>query len=402
MAIPFQTTPTGRGADLRREVVRELTHFDWRQSNGRAGLRGLPALAIVLAAGVLAGDPAAATAAAVGAMPVGFGSFQRIGRSRVAPMLLASLGMGLAAFCGSLASPSGAGVVLVTAGWAFAYGLLTALEPGLAWVGLQCVIVVAVCGGYPVSPQAALTRGVLTLGGGLLQTLVISSIWRVRGQASTGGGPVEAARTDPPTIPAWKVLRGNLSPGSRVGRYAWQLCLALALAVVAYHWLGLVNGYWVPMTVAIVLKPGFQQTFARSLARMAGTLLGAGVATLLAATLRPGPGTLAVLVVAFAWFCYALLNVNYGLYAVGITSYVVFLLAMVGLPETDVVIHRAVNTALGGALALVAYGHRLPVHVVRTRRMRRRAGPTESPAGLTPKQGVQEGPRANLEKVSGE
>jgi uncharacterized membrane protein YccC len=73
----------------------------------------------------------------------------------------------------------------------------------------------------------------------------------------------------------------------------------------------------------------------------------------IASSLRPGPHALVILVLVFAWVCYAVLNVNYALFAAGVTSYVVFLLALAGLPETAIIRHRAVNTLAGGALALL-------------------------------------------------
>ena len=43
----------------------------------------------------------------------------------------------------------------------------------------------------------------------------------------------------------------------------------------------LVRGYWIPMTVVIVLKPNFGGTLQRSVQRITGTILGALLAALL-------------------------------------------------------------------------------------------------------------------------
>ncbi|HEY2736076.1 MAG TPA: FUSC family protein, partial [Polyangiales bacterium] len=79
------------------------------------------------------------------------------------------------------------------------------------------------------------------------------------------------------------------------------------------------------------------------------------IATLVAALLRPSPEVLAVLVLVSVALCYSLFNVNYAVYAVAITAYVVFLLALVGLPELATVRARVVNTALGGLCALLGH-----------------------------------------------
>ena len=61
---------------------------------------------------------------------------------------------------------------------------------------------------------------------------------------------------------------------------------------------------------------------------------------------------LAVFTVIFAWLSYATLNVNYALFAVCVTGYIVFLLALATIPEGEIALRRAVSTIIGGALAL--------------------------------------------------
>jgi uncharacterized membrane protein YccC len=123
--------------------------------------------------------------------------------------------------------------------------------------------------------------------------------------------------------------------------------------VLLAHQFALSNGYWVPMTALLILRSDLSETLTRGLARMAGTIIGAGLATLLVSTLRPGPATLIVLIVLFAWLCYSTVIVSYGTFSVSVTAYIAFLLALGGLPENDVALHRVANTCLGGSLALL-------------------------------------------------
>ena len=108
------------------------------------------------------------------------------------------------------------------------------------------------------------------------------------------------------------------------------------------------------MTALLVLRTDLRETFSRGVARVIGTFLGAGLATLLASVLRPDPIVLSALVVLFAWLCYSVVNVNYGMFSVCVTAYIAFLLSFAGLPESEVAFHRIANTALGGAIALFA------------------------------------------------
>ena len=115
------------------------------------------------------------------------------------------------------------------------------------------------------------------------------------------------------------------------------------------------------MTAAIVMKGTLQQTYHRGLARIGGTVVGAVLATLIAANLRPDPWILAGLVASFAGSCYLMIYVNYATFAVSLTSYVVFLLALAGLPENALIAHRSLNTILGGAIALSVHAAFFPI-----------------------------------------
>ncbi|MGZ3517397.1 MAG: FUSC family protein [Vulcanimicrobiaceae bacterium] len=157
------------------------------------------------------------------------------------------------------------------------------------------------------------------------------------------------------TSEAVTTLLANLSPGSVYFRHALRLSVTLAVASIVDRLLPFQRGYWAPLTALIVLRPDFSTTFSRGAGRVIGTLAGAALATLVAATIKPGPEILVVLIVLFAFLCYVLINVNFALYSVTITSYVVFLLALIGLPEKTAVYDRVIATTIGGALALIAY-----------------------------------------------
>jgi uncharacterized membrane protein YccC len=90
----------------------------------------------------------------------------------------------------------------------------------------------------------------------------------------------------------------------------------------------------------------------RAIARTGGTLAGAMLASYALAHLQPAPPTLAVLVLLFAWLSFSLNLVNYALFTLCLTAYIVSLLALNALPGNLVAYHRAISTMMGGALAL--------------------------------------------------
>ncbi len=332
-------------------TVRELCKVEWQHLRARRALPCMIAILASLGAGLLTDHAAAGMVAAGGAMTVGFGSFQWLGGSRIAPMLWSTGGMAVSAVGGSLVGHAGPGAIFNAAFAGFGAGILLALGPGASWIGQQCAIVALVASGYPVGWQVAVSRAGLILAGGTLQTLIVAANWRWRQLKEQPAEPDPF----PGFLPALPALRGHLHLGSDAFHYALRQSITLAVAEEVQHVSGLPNGYWVPMTALLVLRPAFQPTFQRGVLRVAGTILGAALATLLVRALHLDMVTVGLLTALFAWLAYAFVNVNYGVFAVFLTGYIVFLLDFGGLSTRVVVAHRTLNTALGGGLALLSY-----------------------------------------------
>ncbi len=138
-------------------------------------------------------------------------------------------------------------------------------------------------------------------------------------------------------------------------RHALRLAACVAAGEILARGLGWRRPYWVPMTVALVLKPDFTTTFSRGLQRLLGTLIGLVVSTALFHLLHPSPaGQLAFLAV-FAFLLRAYGQANYGILAIAITSLIVFLFAVSGVSPSEVILARGLNTLAGGLIALLAY-----------------------------------------------
>jgi uncharacterized membrane protein YccC len=151
-------------------------------------------------------------------------------------------------------------------------------------------------------------------------------------------------------------LRANLDLDSAVCRHAIRLSLCIALGDAIERAVNWQRAYWLPMTIAVVLKPDFTSTFSRGVLRLLGTLCGLMLATVLYLELRPGPMGQVLLVGVFAFFLRYLGPANYGVFTVAISGLIVFLIAATGVSSPEqVVVARAVNTTAGGLLALLAY-----------------------------------------------
>ena len=74
-----------------------------------------------------------------------------------------------------------------------------------------------------------------------------------------------------------------------------RLAVTLGVSTEIYRKFGFANGYWIPMTALLVLRPGLSDTANRAIARTIGTLAGAMLASFALAHLAPAPPTLAAL-----------------------------------------------------------------------------------------------------------
>lgn len=151
-------------------------------------------------------------------------------------------------------------------------------------------------------------------------------------------------------------LRANLTLRSTACRHALRLATVLTFATAGSRVLELPRGYWLPMIIALVLKPDFHDTFAFSIGRVLGTTLGAAGAAAIVSLFAPGPNALILLVLVFVWGAYAFRTANHVVAGIGMASYVVFLMILAGIPQATAATDRIVYTTLAGVLALCAYG----------------------------------------------
>ena len=154
---------------------------------------------------------------------------------------------------------------------------------------------------------------------------------------------------------AMATLRANLTFESAACRHAVRLAACVAVGNALGRTLGLQRPYWIPMTIAIVLKPDFTATFSRGLLRLFGTMAGLAFATGLFHVLPRSRATEIALIAILTFMLRSFGPANYGIFVAAISALVVALVAVTGVAPQQVIAARAVNTMVGGALALVAY-----------------------------------------------
>jgi uncharacterized membrane protein YccC len=151
--------------------------------------------------------------------------------------------------------------------------------------------------------------------------------------------------------PDWlEALRSSLALDSAVLRHATRVAIIALLSVLVTRALDLQRGYWATLTAVLLLQPYLPATITRGLQRVGGTIAGGLVATAIAALIHDPLG-IALAATALAAVSAAVLQLNYGLYALFLTPTFV-LLAEVHARDTHLVEIRIANTLLGAGLAV--------------------------------------------------
>ena len=161
----------------------------------------------------------------------------------------------------------------------------------------------------------------------------------------------ELTPASPPTL--WlESLRANLSPNSVMFRHALRLAAVVAIDVLLIHFIRITHGYWLAMTSIIVLQPYTGETVRRSGERVAGTVAGAIVAALFAASIQSQAGIIAVVTVG-ALCAVALYTVDYAWYCFFLTPTIV-LMTLPHLRDWHFAAVRMGMTGLGALVAVLA------------------------------------------------
>ncbi len=147
-------------------------------------------------------------------------------------------------------------------------------------------------------------------------------------------------------------LRDNLTLDSVVLRHALRLGVTAAVAVIVYSVFGLKEGYWVTLTVVVILKPYSRDTFQRGVQRVVGTVFGGILAAVLASLIRT-PLIMACVLFPLTVITISLQPLNYGFYAFFLTSQVVLMDNILEPGNWHLAIDRIQDTAIGGVLALI-------------------------------------------------
>ena len=146
-------------------------------------------------------------------------------------------------------------------------------------------------------------------------------------------------------------LRSVVAHDSLVLRHALRAGVVTAVAVWLAGALGLPRGYWVTITVVIILQPYTGVTTLKAVQRVLGTVVG-GILTAALGALFHAPIAITVMSFVFAAVSVAVLPINYTAFSVFLTPTFV-LLAEASAGDWSLAGVRVLDTMIGGVLALL-------------------------------------------------
>lgn len=166
-------------------------------------------------------------------------------------------------------------------------------------------------------------------------------------------------------------VRSHLTSTSPILRHAIRLSGASALAIAADRFAPIAHGYWIALTVLLVLRPETAHTYTRCVGRIGGIAGGILVASLITMLWQPTGSSAVMMAVVFLAVTYVVVRFGYIAASAALSAAVVFLLDVNAAAADATTEDRLFSVVIGGGLAVVAHVV-LPDHALT--RLRQRAG----------------------------
>ncbi len=157
------------------------------------------------------------------------------------------------------------------------------------------------------------------------------------------------------------LLISNLTLRSESFRHAIRLTVAMILGYGVSVAFSLTHSYWLLLTIVTILRPAYVTTKRRNVQRVAGTLIGVVIVSVLLLLISNGTLLLALLVVSML-LGYSLLRVHYLAFVVFLTIFLVISLHFLNpLQFQALIVERLVDTAIGSVIAFLVSRFIFPV-----------------------------------------
>lgn len=151
-----------------------------------------------------------------------------------------------------------------------------------------------------------------------------------------------------------KLLLDNLTLSSNIFRHSLRVAIATIAGYLVSQFFPLGHGYWILLTIIVILKPAYSLTKKRNYERLTGTLAGAFIGLLILYFVKDRT-VLFVLMILLMIGTYVFLRTNYLICVTMTTPYVLLLFHLLYPNDLrSILSERVIDTAIGSAIAFIA------------------------------------------------
>jgi uncharacterized membrane protein YccC len=150
-----------------------------------------------------------------------------------------------------------------------------------------------------------------------------------------------------------RILIENLSFKSTIFRHSIRLTLTVFTGFLIGQLPVFHNVYWILLTIAVIMRPGYGLTKQRSYHRIFGTIIGASIAFGILYLVQNRIAIIFLTVLAML-LGFAFNNKNYKISATFVTIYIVFIYSLLNPDIESVIQYRIIDTLIGTVLAFTA------------------------------------------------
>ncbi|MDW5289909.1 FUSC family protein [Formosa sp. PL04] len=145
----------------------------------------------------------------------------------------------------------------------------------------------------------------------------------------------------------------NISLKSPIFRHTLRLTISILVAFSFGEFFEIRNAYWIILTVIVIMRPNYGLTKERTKNRILGTLIGA-IFAIAVIMLTTNTIIYAVLAAVSLTFAFSLIQQNYRVGAAFITTYIIFVYALLDPNAMSVIKFRVIDTFIGALISLCA------------------------------------------------
>ena len=151
-----------------------------------------------------------------------------------------------------------------------------------------------------------------------------------------------------------KVFLDNFNWKSNTFRHALRVAAATTTGFLISEFFPFGHGYWIMLTIIVILKPAYSITKSRNRDRLLGTLIGAAIGVLILVIVKDKHLMIGCMIVLMV-LAYSFMRTRYLLFVTLMTPYILILLYILNpLHFKDLILDRVIDTAIGSAIALLA------------------------------------------------